>query len=307
MKRSARVFAPGSIGNVGPGFDVLGLSVPGIGDIVSVEITEDANDEVIVRGRDAEAVPTDPVRNIASIAARAILRAHGQAAFGLRIEIDKGLPLSGGLGGSAASAVAGAVAAALAIGVGADSGTILEAAFEGESAIGGHHLDNIAPSLYGGLTLILSTEQRTIVQIESRRLWWLTLVTPQVRIETRSAREVLPRAITRELLVHQTASVAALVHAFSQGDANLVRLALDDRFAEPARASLIPSFSEAKAAALSAGAIGCSISGSGPTLFAIAEDEGTAQRVAASMLEAFAGVGADTHITQMSNEGAHAL
>jgi homoserine kinase len=279
----ATVFAPGSVGNVGPGFDVLGLAVDGLGDTVSVEAG--FSGPVVVRGRDAELIPTDPSKNAAAIAAEAMLRmlgtppssAAGPAAF--RITIDKGLPVSGGIGGSAASSVAGAYAAALACGVTPSPEEIILAALAGEEAVSGRHLDNIAPITLGGLVLSRSIEPLDVIKLPTPD-WRVVLVRPNARIETKKARAILPKEW--DLWTQQMANTAALIHAFATADGALARRALDDLYAEPRRASLIPHFAEIKRAALHAGAFGCSISGSGPTIFALADDA-SAERIAAAM------------------------
>ncbi|MEK6376083.1 MAG: homoserine kinase [Acidobacteriota bacterium] len=302
----ATVFAPGSIGNVGPGFDVLGLAVGGLGDTVSVE-TGFSRSSVVVRGRDADLIPTDPAQNAASIAAKAMLRrlgtppssaagpaasrrrvgrrdgarpAGGTPAF--RITIDKGLPMSGGIGGSAASSVAGAYAAALACGVTPSHQDIILAALEGEQAVSGRHLDNIAPITLGGLVLSRSIEPLDVIRLPVPESWRVVLVRPAVRIETKKARAILPELWARDSWTRQMANTAALIHGFATADGALVRRAMEDLYAEPRRAPLIPNFDDIKRAALDAGAFGCSISGSGPTIFALA-DEATAQRCAEAM------------------------
>jgi homoserine kinase len=294
----ATAFAPGSIGNVGPGFDVLGLAVEGIGDTVTVELTDGDARIADVTGRDAELVPRDPDRNCAAIAAHAILRRSGRRAI---VTIDKGLPLAGGMGGSAASSVAGAYAAALAIG-GVSQNEILAAALEGESFVAGRHLDNIAPSVVGGLALSRSVDPIDVVKLPVAAGWWIALVTPRVRIQTKEARALLPDQSPRAEWIQQMANTTALAHAFAVADGALLGRALDDRYAEPRRAPLIPRFDDVKRAALAAGAFGCSISGSGPTLFAVAPNEQVARNCAAAMERAFGEV-AGTHVGAIAKEG----
>lgn len=302
----AAAFAPGSIGNVGPGFDVLGLAIDGIGDTVTVELAADGASRMgEVTGRDASEIPRDAATNCAAIAAREYLRRQG-IAIEVVVHIDKGLPLSGGLGGSAASSVAGAYAAHLLVGeleraeliaqqpeilcpsAASDvlAGDMLAAALAGETAVAGPHLDNIGPAVFGGLVLSRSVDPIDVVPLRIGEPWWLALWTPRVRVETRAARAILPAALERAEWVRQMANTAALVHAFARGDGELLGRALDDRYAEPRRAPLIPRFAEVKRAALDAGAFGGSISGSGPTVFAIAEDESVARAAAEAMQRA---------------------
>ena len=296
---SATAFAPGSIGNVGPGFDVLGLAVEGIGDTVTVELTEGDARIAGITGRDADLVPRDPDRNCASIAAHAYLRPYGYRAI---VTIHKGLALAGGMGGSAASSVAGAYAAALALGTSPGTNDVIAAALEGESFVAGRHLDNIAPSVVGGLALSRSIDPIDVIKLPVAAEWWIALVTPRVRIETKEARALLPDASERAEWIQQMANTTALAHAFASADGELLRRALDDRYAEPRRAPLIPPFYDVKRAALEAGAFGCSISGSGPTLFAVAPDERTARECAAAMERAFGEI-ASAHVGAIAKEG----
>lgn len=306
----ATAFAPGSIGNVGPAFDTLGLAIDGLGDRVTLAVASAAGEPVVVRGRDAAQVPADPARNSAAIAARAYLRRRGVDAA-LAVTVDKGLPCAGGLGGSAASGVAGAFAAhLLAVELGADEVTaapadLVAAAFVAEKAVAGPHLDNVAASLLGGLALVRSVEPIDVIALPVGASWWLALWTPHVHIETRSARALLPAQSARAEWVQQLANSAALVHAFASGDAALLGRALDDRYAEPRRAPLIPRFAAVKAAAREAGAFGGSVSGSGPTVFAVAADEPAAHAVAAAMRRA-GGVPATVHVGAIARQGARA-
>jgi homoserine kinase len=303
---TATAFAPGSIGNVGPGFDVLGLAIEGIGDRVTVELTDGDTRVDSITGVDAALVPLDPQRNAAAIAAVAWLRAHGDSRNPI-VTIDKGLPLSGGLGGSAASSVAGAFAAALAMGSETSPIELAAAALQGEMTVAGEHLDNIAPAILGGLALSRSVRPIDIIALTVAADWRLALVTPDVRIQTKAAREVLPSTSGRAVWVQQMANTAGVVHAFATGDGELLRRALDDRYAEPRRAALIPHFNAVKRAALDAGAFACTISGSGPTLVAICADADIAHRVTAAMQTAFEQVRSIARVSPIARQGVHAV
>ena len=298
------VFSPGSIGNVGPGFDVLGLAVDGVGDKVTVTLTDgDARVESIT-GRDASLLPREAKKNVAAIAACAWLRA-AEIRRQPVVTIEKGLAVAGGMGGSAASAVGGALAACLAAGAKPEPRAIMEAALEAESEVAGRHLDNIAASTMGGLTITLSVDPIDVVSIPAPAQWRVVLLTPRVRIETKKAREILPQHWDRASWTRQMAATTALAYAFAAGDDALVGRALDDRYAEPVRADLIPNFRDVKRAALDAGALGCSISGSGPTIFAITTDNDA--RVAEAMRAAMREVACDVHAGMISKRGAHAI
>jgi homoserine kinase len=302
-REQATAYAPGSIGNVGPGFDVLGLAVEGVGDRVTVTLTRRDSRVESITGRDAELIPVDPAKNCAAIAANAYLLPYGFRAI---LKVEKGLALCGGMGGSAASSVAGAYAAALALGQAPQQRDILAAALEGEAAFSGRHLDNIAPSVVGGLALSRSVDPIDVVKLPVASDWSIALVTTNVRIHTREARALLPEQLDRATWIQQMANTTALAHAFAIGDGALLGRALDDRYAEPRRAALIPRFYEMKQAALDARAFGCSISGSGPTLFAIAGDAATATACAEAMERAF-GEACAKHVGGISREGVRSV
>lgn len=293
--KTTRVFVPGSIGNVGPGLDILGLAVRGIGDTVIAERRPGRGIVVIDPGHPA--LPTDPTRHASAIAARAALDLAGKSGrIGMQLSLIKGLPLAGGQGGSAASAVAGAVAANVLMGRPLGPHQLLAAALVAESAVAGRHLDNIAPSLLGGLILIRSLDPIDVVRIPTPRRLWIVLAKPEYELETRRGRSVLPDRIPRAVAFHQAAQLAAMVAAGFADDLAGFGRAIDDRIAEPARAPLLPGFAEAKRAALRAGALGCSISGSGPTLFALAPGRPAAVLVGRAVERAYRRAGHATTI-----------
>jgi homoserine kinase len=299
------VFAPGGVGNVGPGFDVLGLAVDGLGDTVSIELTNDRVSRIAMTGVDSNFIPSDPQRNACAIAARFWLDRCGVNQT-FRMSIAKGIPMSAGLGGSGASSVAGALAAALACGSNATPIELMEAALAGESFVAGRHLDNIAASVLGGLALVRSVDPIDALRLPISGDWRVVLVTPHVRLSTKRARAVLPASSDRKVWVQEMANSVGLAHAFATGDAALMRRCLDDVYAEPHRSALIPHFDAVKRAALDAGAHGCSISGAGPTLFAMADDV-SAAAIGTAMQTAFAEIASDVRVTRVAAEGARGL
>ncbi len=305
MPRKTRVFAPGSIGNVGPGFDILGLAIAGAGDTVTAVATLAPGVTIAEPGHPA--LPAQSDRHTSGIAAREVLR-RGEAGFGVSLSIEKGLPLSGGQGGSAASAVAGAVAANLLLPNPLSSLELLEAALIAEATVSGHHADNVAPILLGGLVLIRSLVPLDLVKLPVPAGLRLVLAHPDYAFSTRKARAVLPASVSREDAMYQAAQVAAMVAAAYSGDLALFGRAIDDRIAEPSRGPLLPGFVEAKRAALEAGALGCSISGSGPTGFAVVESEAAGEAVAEAMVAAYRsqGIGASARVTSADLIGARA-
>ncbi len=297
------VFAPGSVGNVGPGLDILGLAIAGRGDTVHAEWH--TGGALVVLDAGHPELPTDPSRNTAAIAAAAVLRRAG-IARGIALRIEKGLPLSGGQGGSAASAVAGAVAANLLAKAALDTAALLECAMEAEATVAGRHADNLAPSLLGGLVLVRSVEPMDVIRLPIPDHLRVVLVHPAQQMKTRDARAVLPDVVSREIALHQAAHVAAMVAGACLGDLALLGRGISDRIAEPARAPLLPGFAEAQDAALAAGALGGSISGAGPTAFALVEDDAIGARVLAAMTAAYteAGMPSQGRIARVDHHGA---
>ena len=300
-------FAPGSIGNVGPGLDILGLAVAGAGDEVTVERTPGGR--IVVRDPGHPDLPSDPARHTAALAAKEVVRRADAGAIGLALTVRKGLPLAGGQGGSAASAVAGAVAANHLLGSPLHCTALLAACLEAEAAVAGRHADNVAPSLLGGIVLVRTTDPPDVVRLPVPADLWVALVHPDQRLRTRDSRAVLPLEIPLATALYQAAQVSAIVAALAADDYALLGRALDDRIAEPARARLLPGFAEAKEAALAAGALGASISGSGPTAFALARGDAAARAAGAAMQAAYAeaGVSAAVRVGAVDREGARVI
>jgi len=303
----ARAFAPGSVGNVGPGLDILGLAVAGAGDEVLVERT-DANG-VVVRDAGHSDLPTRVDKNTAALAAAEVLRRAGSPVRGLAVSVRKGLPLAGGQGGSAASAVAAAVATNRLFGDPLDRLAILDACLAAEETVAGRHADNVAPSLFGGMVLVRSLTPLDVVCLPVPAELRVVLAHPDQRLRTREARAVLPRDVPLDVALTQAAQVGAMVAALASNDYELLGRALEDRIAEPARAPLLPGFREAKAAALGAGALGASISGAGPTAFALVRGDEIARAVAAAMDAAYRSVGAipQVRVAQVDRQGAREI
>jgi homoserine kinase len=226
-------------------------------------------------------------------------------AQGVALTVRKGLPLSGGQGGSAASAAAGASAANALLGAGLDANALLACCLDAEAKVSGRHLDNIASALLGGIVLVRSLEPIEVVRLPTPTGLQLVIAHPAQRLSTARSRRALPATVDRDLMMHQVAQVAAMVAACYADDISLFGRALDDRYAEPARTPLMPGFIEAKRAALGAGALGASISGAGPSAFAVADDPETASRVAQAMQAAYdeMAIECSTRITTVDQDG----
>ena len=285
-RASATAFAPASVGNVGVGFDILGHSVAALGDRVrAVRTTAPGVRIRAIRGVVPD-LPLDAEKNTAGRAVLALL-ADLEVPHGVELEIEKGIPLGSGLGGSAASAVAGVVAAAGLLDTQLDRTQLLKYAMQGEAvASGSVHVDNIAPSLYGGLVLTVGIDNPHVKQIPVPDSVRCVLVHPHMVLNTREARAILNRSVTLSDVIWQQANLAGFLAACYTSDLALLRESLLDVVIEPQRQSLIPGFAEVKAAAIAAGAIGCSISGAGPTVFAWVETP-QAEAVKTGMVDAF--------------------
>jgi homoserine kinase len=298
--------APGGIGNIGPALDVLGCAIVGARDEITVALREKPGVEVAEAGHPD--LPRDAARHTAALAAAEVLRRAG-ANHGLTLWCRKGLPLSGGQGGSAASAVAGAVATNALLGNPLGTDALLASCLDAESVVAGRHLDNIAASLLGGIVLVRTLDPIEVIRLPIPKGLILVLAQPAQRLTTVDSRRALPEQVARADVIQQIGNAGAMVAACYMGDVALFGRAIDDRIAEPARAPLLPGFLAAKRAALDAGAHGVSISGAGPSAFAVVSDDKTAHAVAVAMRDAYvaAGLECTTRITRVDREGAVVL
>lgn len=290
-----KVYAPATVANVACGFDIFGFAVDRPGDEVvltkkdspGIVITEITGDE----GR----LPLEVNKNTAGIAIQKYLEHIGKPEQGFSLALHKDMPLGSGLGSSAASAVAGVFAANELMGRPLTQKELLPFAMEGERvACGSAHADNVGPSLLGGFVIIRSYQPLDIIQVQVPSDLFATIVHPQVEVNTKDARSILEREIQLSKTIQQMGNVAGLVAGLLLPDFDLIGRSLEDVMIEPIRSILIPQFNEVKAVALSAGALGCSISGSGPSLFALSRGRETAERVAVAMAAAFKEVDIDS-------------
>lgn len=305
---AVKAFAPGTIGNVGCGLDVFGLAMERPGD--EVLALETAEPGVVIRSVTGEGgrIPTDADSNSAGVAAREVLQYLG-VDNGVALHLRKGLPLAGGMGGSAASAVAAAVAVDRVFAAGLPSDVLLRCALAGERRVGGSHADNVAPALYGGFVLVRGLDPPDVIELPVPDGLSVALVHPHQEVETRVARRMLGREIRLRNAITQWGNTAGVVAALFLEDWDLLSRCLVDVVAEPVRSSLVPGFYEMKQAALEAGALGSSLSGSGPTVFALCRDLATAHEVGLAMQEAHGrttGAASDLHVSGVDRRGSYA-
>jgi homoserine kinase len=302
----ATAFAPASSGNVAIGFDILGFSISALGDRATVRrIAEPTVRVRAIRGV-VQDLPLQAEKNTAGRALQAMREAL-TLPFGLEVEIDKGIPLASGLGGSAASAVAAVVAANAVLERPASQLELLKFAMQGEAvASGSLHVDNIAPSLYGGLVLTVGIDNPRVKQIPVPPPIRAVIVHPHMLLSTRQARAILKRTVDLADFVWQTANLAGFISGCYTNDLDMIRESFEDVVIEPQRAALIPGFGDVRHAALSAGALGCSISGAGPTMFAWCL-ESHAHAVREAMVVEFShhGMESDHWTTALEAVGAH--
>jgi len=309
--RSVTAFAPATVSNVGCGFDVLGFALDAPGDEVTATLAASGARLVIDRivGDDGR-LPRDPERNTASVAARALLDALGETRP-VSLILRKGLPLASGLGGSAASAAAAVVAVNALVGGNATLDQLVAAALIGEGlGKGGAHPDNIAPAIFGGFVLVRHPNPPDIIRLPVPKGLTCVVIHPDLEVETAKARALLGTTVPLKEAVAQWANLGALVHALHTSDFDLLSRSLEDSIAEPRRAPLIPGLANIKKAATDAGALGSSISGSGPSVFALCRDRATADRVAAAMTAAVAkeiGGESQVYVSSISSRGAHVI
>ncbi len=306
VARQARAFSPASVANVAVGFDLLGYAVPDVGDTVTVRRIDAPEVRIVAIRGSAVELPLDAPSNTAG-AALIALREALALPFGFELEIDKGIPLSSGMGGSAASCVAALIAANALLDVPLSREQLYRYSLEGEAvASGSRHGDNLGPMFLGGL--VLSTLER-LVPVPVPAHWHSLLVHPEALLETRRAREALQGSYALKEFVAQSSNLALVLAGCHAGDAGLVRAGLADVLVEPRRAPLIVGFDAAKAAALAAGAMGASISGAGPSVFAWFEDRDAALAAAPKVQAAFAAAGFDSQswVSPINSPGARLL
>ena len=306
---SVTAFAPATVSNVACGFDVLGFALNRPGDEVTARFAPGAVRIDEITG-DQGRLPRDAAKNTAGVAAQALLTILGERR-GVALSIRKGLPLSSGLGGSAASAVAAVVALDGLLGAHTPLETLMACAFEGERiGAGSAHGDNIAPAVYGGFVLVRVPNPPDVVRLPVPPGLTAVVVHPDLEIETARARALLGTTVPLGDAIRQWANLGALVDALHRADFALLSRALEDTIAEPRRASLVPGLAAIKRAAVDSGALGCSLSGSGPSLFALCRDAASAHAVAAAMTDAVRqhiGGEPETYVSPIAPTGARVV
>ena len=279
INKSIRVNATASVANVSCGFDCLGFSIKGPSDVIRIEEKKTAGIEIIVTGKKSNDIPLDPKKNTAGKALLSFLNEVSEEPK-YKIHIEKGIPPGSGLGSSAASAVSSVFGINALLDYPLNDHELLIHAMEGESAASGSlHADNVAPVLFGGIVLIRSYDPLDTISLPVPENLFCTAVLPDVAVNTFEARKILPENITLGSAVEQSSNLAGFIAGLYEEDYELIGKSMIDLFAEPHRSKLIPHYMKLKNSAFESGAIGCGISGSGPSIFALSKSEEIAENI----------------------------
>jgi homoserine kinase len=305
-----RAIRPATVANVACGYDVLGFAIDAPGDEIVVRHCAKPGLHITLITGDNGKLPKIAEKNTAGVAALDLLRHLGMTDIGIEMEIHKKMPFGSGLGSSAASAVAGAYAVNRLIGEPLSKKQLLPFAMAGEaSADGAWHADNVGPCLLGGIVFIRSNEELDVAQLPAPKNLWAAVVHPDIEILTKVAREILPKDIPLVNATQQIGNLGGLLCGIIQEDYGLISRSIHDVIAEPRRQKLIPEFYKAKRAALSAGALGFSISGAGPSVFALCEGEEIARRAGEAISKVFSAIdlGNQVYVSRINPHGVHVV
>lgn len=296
------IHAPGTVANLVCGFDVLGMALEAPCDKMEVRLLDHPG--VIITSRDGFPLPTDPAQNTAGAPLLAMLEELDRP-IGFEVIIDKKIKPGSGLGSSAASAAGAVVAANILLGdIYSKTDQVRFAMFGEKVASGVKHADNVAPCIFGGITLIRSIFPLDIISIPAPRLH-VTVVHPQIEVRTSDARQILRKEVLLKDAIRQWGNIAGLVAGFMKNDFDLIGRSLEDVIIEPVRSMLIPGFDEVKKQCREAGALGGGISGSGPSIFMLSKDHLTAVEVEKVMQSIYDRIGLayHTYVTTINQEG----
>jgi homoserine kinase len=306
VTNEVRVYTPATVANVACGFDILGFALEKPGDEIVARFSEQIGFRIVKITGDGGKLPYEIDKNTAGFAAKKLLEYLGETR-GIELEIHKKMPFGSGMGSSAASAVGGVVAVNELLGCPLSRKELLPFAVLGEQiADGAYHADNVAPCLLGGIVLIRSNEELDVHNLPLPADLFATVIFPDIEILTKDARDVLSANVTLKQMIAQTGNLAGLIVGLMNADYELIGRSLQDVVIEPQRQHLIPHFQAVKSAAMQAGALGCSISGAGPSIFALSVGHATAEQVGAAMKQASdeAGISNQIFVSVINKNGA---
>ncbi len=306
LKKEVRIFTPATVANVACGFDILGFALERPGDEIVARFSETPGFRIATITGDGGKLPYEIDKNTAGFAAKKLLEYLNEQR-GIELEIHKKMPFGSGMGSSAASAVGGVVAVNELLGCPLTRKELLPFAVLGEQiADGAYHADNVAPCLLGGIVLIRNNEELDVHSLPLPEDLYATILFSHIEILTKDARDVLSANVSLKQHIEQSGNLAGLIVGLLNSDFELMRRSLKDVIIEPQRAYLIPHFYEVKQAAMEAGALGCSISGAGPSIFALSVGHSTAEQVGNAMREASdnAGINNQIFVSVINKNGA---
>jgi homoserine kinase len=307
--KSIRAFAPATVANVCCGFDILGFAVDAPGDEVKLTLRDDTIIKITSITGDGGKLPGEADRNTAGVAVISFLKSLGKEQ-GVDIELIKNLPLGSGMGSSAASGVAALVAINHLMGNPYTREQLVPHAMEAERiACGSAHADNVAPSLLGGFVLVRDYQPLDFIKISTTEKLYCTLVHPHLELKTEDSRRVLRPSLALKDVITQSGNIAGLMIGLTKPDYALIGRSLKDVIAEPIRSAFIPGFNNLRKVAIESGALGCGISGSGPTIFALSENEDHAVATGDAMQQEFLKhkLQSDVYVSKVNQEGARIL
>ena len=306
--KKVKAFAPATVANMGCGFDIMGMTLNGVGDVVSVEVSE--GDELIINNVSGVELPDNIEKNVITPAVRALMAAAGMKRK-IEVTVEKKILPGSGIGSSAASSAAAVYALNEALDRPFSDERLVEFAMEGEKLIsnGVPHADNVAPAILGGVVLLRSYEPLDIVRLPVPEEFCCTVAHPEIMVSTAMARQVLPKEISMHTAVTQWGNVAGLVAGLTMGDIDLVGRSMKDVVAEPHRKQFIPGFDQLKEEVLAMGALAMNISGAGPSVFALSKNMQSAANIGYAMEKHFKELGhnADIYVTKVSDIGAQII
>ncbi len=301
---SVKLFSPATVANLSCGFDVLGCCLDNVGDEMVISLV--AEKGVRITKIDGADLPMETHKNVAGVAVEALLEQLGDETTGVEIEIYKKIKAGSGIGSSAASSAGAVWGVNHLLGYPFSNKQLVAFAMEGEKlASGNAHADNVAPALLGGFTLVRSYTPLDILKLHTPDDLMMTVIHPQIEVKTSDSRSVIKPNITLKKAIHQWGNLGGFISGLYTEDYDLIGRSLEDVIVEPMRSILIPEFQRVKNAALAHGALGCGISGSGPSIFTLSKGEATARNVADAIREVYqtTGLDFDIHISKINSEG----
>lgn len=303
MNNEIKVFCPATIANISCGFDVLGVALDTIGDEMIIRKTKEKG--IRISKLEGQDLPMETHLNVAGVAGLALLSVSDYDG-GFEIEIYKNIKAGSGIGSSAASSAGAVWGMNQLLDKPFSSLELVKFAMEGERlASGVAHADNVAPALFGGFTLVRSYEPLDIISLPTPDELFATVIHPQIEVKTSDSRKILKTTISLEDGIKQWGNLGGLVAGLFTSDYELISRCLEDHIVEPIRSILIPGFDTVKTTAIKNGALGCGISGSGPSIFSFSKGESTAHNVATAMQEVYEkiGIGFEIHVSKINTNG----